>query len=276
MENGKVSRSLEDGWDYRPDWRAVLIAGSLGTQPGGERDGLPSDEPDLVIRQVLRFHKRGTCASARAIRWAQKCHDDRLKNILAAIVQAMIVADQSREQIAARVGTTPLAITFFERLFFDVRRYLHLNEWVASVVLPTAAAGLQDRMAIKARMFMATAFHYGMRELDQVMTAAVPTSEEALEHLATKIRAAITMRAHEAMQNLAATPAGAGDVARYLEFARLPAQQDRAKQEDKLQAFGNNLMEIIHRKKAEEAAAGGDFPSRSTGLAPTQGTFSPS
>jgi hypothetical protein len=51
---------------------------------------------------------------------------------------------------------------------------------VASVILLAAAEAPLDRVAMKVRMLWPRPF-YGMRELDQVMTGAVPTTEDALD-----------------------------------------------------------------------------------------------
>src|SRR4051794_14835828 len=115
--------------------------------------------------------------------------------------------------------------------------------------LPGGCPVTTDQIAMKTRMFLATAYHRGIRGLEQIMTNTIPTNGAELARLNSEIRAAITVRAHEAMQFLSATNPGAHDIARYFELARLPMGQDTSKQEDKGIAFAEGIRRLMHEKK---------------------------
>lgn len=139
-----------------PHWRwlrAVQIDAG-GPQAARQRDGAKGYE---WIRRALR-HKRRTERSGNMpgavygllerdsnVFWAHSIWaDDRAATRWS--IEARILAGETDEEIADKLGTVPGVIEAFEGLFFDVRDKMAHTDYVSAVVLTAAVMrGLQER-----------------------------------------------------------------------------------------------------------------------------------
>lgn len=248
-----ILRNLEDGWDYQPDWRAAVVEQTLAERPAATLAQLCGEEPDRVIRHALQFKKTGQGASSKVFGYCYRCHAARTSNIASAIIRSMTVAGFSTEEIAKRLNTALFNVVVYQRLFFDVGRYRGNREWMGSIVAPHSPVNARDPIAIKEAMLLAAALHGGKPGLRQLLEGTVPTTPEEIEAMASAIRGALTMRAHQfALQSLH-TGLGPDDLAKYIELMRLPAVKDTSGQHTRMNAFHMELIDLLDRKSAEAA-----------------------
>lgn len=125
-----ISRSLRQG-NYSPDWRLQVFQqhGEEITKAKHEFkavNSILSREKDPFVRQLIlhEFGRGGLLGDA--IRFFQF---ERFTRTGAAI-KAMVVASLSPDQIAEEVGTNSFYIIVFEKLAFDLRRYLEHRTWL--------------------------------------------------------------------------------------------------------------------------------------------------
>jgi hypothetical protein len=128
-----VLRRLEDGLDYQPDWRFQLVQqylADLAKDKGSDQvEDILNREQDEGVLQLLRFHEGGEVTSKGPVEYAV-----RLASLnLAAQVKAMVIAGRSVEKIAKDMTTDPSNIEHFEKLYFDVRRYLEHRAWLRNI-----------------------------------------------------------------------------------------------------------------------------------------------
>jgi hypothetical protein len=139
-----------------PHWRwlrAVEIDG------GGKNTSRKIDGADGFrwIRRALRMKRRydhfsGDPASFHSLMlrdedmfWAHAMWADDKSNTRW-IVEARVLAGESDEDIAQKVGTTPEIIAAYVNVFFDVREKLENKDYIASTVMGDAVSrGLQER-----------------------------------------------------------------------------------------------------------------------------------
>ena len=105
-----VPRRLDDGWDYRPDWRTQQIDEYLAeiAKVTDRKDALQQilfRERDPVLRQGLRFRLHGACAGTAAFSWAVRCARDNTRSGVLSMVKAMVIAGLPRGLIAGELGT---------------------------------------------------------------------------------------------------------------------------------------------------------------------------
>jgi hypothetical protein len=219
--DGGIARGLEDGWDYRPDWRLRLVK----RMRAQHRDycEVIFTERDPFVRQLFRLFVKGECAATDAFQWAVRCHSTRKSSLAAGILNAMTVTDFSTAQIAERLNTFPFAITVYQKLFFDVARYRGNRAWLGMIVLPDNPSTTDNPFMLKSRLLMAAAFHGGAKRLTQVMTGRMPNDAEVAK-LRGEIGAALAARAHQFI--IGGGHPDAGDFTNFLEILRLPRDED--------------------------------------------------
>ena len=83
-----------------------------------------SGEKDPYVRQLLLSQSGRRSVIPAAIEYALRCYRSQNENWIAARIAAMVVAGRSSAEIAEEIGTEPVHVVAFEKIFFDVRRYL--------------------------------------------------------------------------------------------------------------------------------------------------------
>ena len=173
----KITRRLEDGPDYRPDWRHLQVREYLNfiDQSDAAAAGLDkilSEESDAFVRDLLLFHSERPCGN-EGIAYAVKCQRHS-KTPFASAIKAMVIANVSPERIAREFGTTKERIETFEKLYFDARRYLKHRGWIRGVCYPAKPNSVD---ATELRWF-AVAFRRGWPGVEEVVLGRVPKSGE--------------------------------------------------------------------------------------------------
>jgi hypothetical protein len=134
-------RTLQEGPDYQPDWRfrtveLYFLELSKAKDAASRIDAILAQERDPYLRQVLKFHTNRRCVIHAAIRYALSCRATNVENRIGSLIRAMTVAGRTPEQIANEFGTEPLNILTYQKLFFDVSRYLDRRGWLKRVCFP--------------------------------------------------------------------------------------------------------------------------------------------
>jgi hypothetical protein len=169
----KITRRLEDGPDYEPDWRHLQVREYLNfidqsDAADARLDKILSEEPDSFVRDLLLFHCERPCDN-EGIAYAVKCQRYR-KTRFASAIKALVIAHGSPEQIAHEFGTTKEKIETFEKLYFDVRRYLNHRGWLRGVCYDSVDA-------TELRWF-AVAFRRRWPGVEEVVLGRLPKSGE--------------------------------------------------------------------------------------------------
>jgi hypothetical protein len=185
----KITRALEDGADYQPDWRHLQVQQYLKDIYHEDAEPLTrtrlneilKEEPDPFVRHLLSFSCGRPGGNDEAIEYAVKCWRDNFRTLSASRIKAMVLADGTPERIAHEIGTTEDKIDTFEKLYFDVRRYLKHKAWLASICFP---AKPDAAIAVQSRWF-AVAFRRGWPGIEEVVLGHVHKGcERTLQHAA--------------------------------------------------------------------------------------------
>ena len=160
-----IPRSLRESPNYSPSWRSevfeqYLIKIAEAKDQSTTLSEFLSRERDPFIRQLLLFRFDRRCVIPDAVRYAVECLQSETQNRVAGMVKAMIVAGRTARQIALEVGTVPLNIRAFEKLYFDVRRFLENRVWLKEVCYPSLLGNEPDYRQAEAR-WLAVAFERG-------------------------------------------------------------------------------------------------------------------
>lgn len=136
-----IIRSLVEGPDYKPDWRLrlseqYLLQISQAKDMSAATDLIVSKECDPFVRQLVRFHSGRGSIIATSIEYALRCDRYAHTTRVPALIKAMIAAGQTTEEIAKQVSTTAMNIRTFEKLSFDVRRYINNRVWLRDICFP--------------------------------------------------------------------------------------------------------------------------------------------
>src|SRR5258707_9405799 len=137
----KIIRALEDGADYRPDWRNLQVQeylnsiDQLDAEAPTRLDEILSAESDPFVRDLLLFHCGRPCSNEKRIEYAVNCQSTSETDAASAI-KALVIANVSPERIAHEFGTTKEKIETFEKLYFDARRYLTHRGWLSGICFP--------------------------------------------------------------------------------------------------------------------------------------------
>lgn len=130
-----IVRSLKEGPDYLPHWRFLIGEQHLSEiarapDASAALQKILSEEKDSWIRQLLLFHSANRPSKSRAIEYALRCYRSQNENRTATQIAAMVIVDRSPRDIALEIGATSANVVAFEKLFFDVRRYLDQRFWI--------------------------------------------------------------------------------------------------------------------------------------------------
>jgi hypothetical protein len=153
-----ITRNLEEGLDYSPDWRNRVVQQYLGellvTSEGRSLKlaKIIVAEPDEDVIDFVVFHLNGPAVFERCIAYAVRCVRANATNNAASKIKAMILADFVREEIAIEFGAKTRDIHLFEYLFFDVRRYLIRRTWLHGLCYPNNTEGRTPEEMTELRM----------------------------------------------------------------------------------------------------------------------------
>lgn len=88
-------------------------------------------------------------------------------------IEARVVAGESDEEIAAKLGTAPEVVTAYVNVFFDIREKLHNVDYMLNVVMADAVVrGLQERQYDLLWKLMG--YHGGPHALDAAISKFIP------------------------------------------------------------------------------------------------------
>lgn len=149
-------KSCKDNSKRFPHWR---WARACEIDAGGHKATRQFDGPEgfTWIRRALRTKRRVEKASGRHdslyaamlrdpdMYWAHTIWAED-KNQMRWAIEARVLAEESDEEIADKVGTKPGVINAFINVFFDVRSKLRHLDYVQTVIMADAVSrGLTDR-----------------------------------------------------------------------------------------------------------------------------------
>lgn len=171
--------SIRDNPRRSPHWRwlrAVEID-SGGPRASRFRDG---EDGFTWIRRASRLKRRFEAAGNRPdalyrlvqydreLFWAHNMWTDE-KAPMRWSIEARVLAGDTDENIAKRIGTDPSIIAAYVKVFFDVRSMLENRDYIVNVIMADAVArGVTERQYdLLWKMF---AFHGGSHALDAVMS----------------------------------------------------------------------------------------------------------
>jgi hypothetical protein len=137
-----IPRSLRESANYSPCWRFEVFEQYLVKIAEAKDESTAVSEillreRDPFVRQLLLFHFDRRCLIADSIKYATQCRQSEAQNRIAAMIKAMVVAGRRAEQIALEVGTVAVNIRTFEKLYFDVRRFLENRAWLKQLCYPS-------------------------------------------------------------------------------------------------------------------------------------------
>lgn len=130
-----IVRSLEEGPDYHTHWRFLICEQYLceiarSPDKSVARRKILSAEKDDFVKQLLLFHAEDRSSKPGPIEYALRCYRSRNENLTATKISAMVIAGRSPRDIAQEVGSTRANVVAYEKIFFDVRRYLPQRFWI--------------------------------------------------------------------------------------------------------------------------------------------------
>ena len=151
------------GPGYFADWRfrvceQYLIKIAQAPDSGVALNEILSAEQDPVIKELVSFQFGRESQMAESIQYALSCHKSRSKTLFARAISAMVIADRSSSQIGEELGCIPEHIQAYEKIFFDIRRYLDLRFVIKDLCyFPSSMTSLGD----DASRWLITAFERG-------------------------------------------------------------------------------------------------------------------
>ncbi len=230
-----IARSLDEGWHYRPDWRSATVEAYL-LEKQLQHPPLETlkDEQDCFVRQFYLFRRCGRCLEQPAFKWAYGCVVNNPTTGAASLIKALTIARVPINEIAEKLRTTRKNIAVFEKVFFDVRRYLDEQAWLASIIF-SPSKNFQDPVEFRERHWMAAAFLRGERGLGQAFSPKVTLSAGEREKLTSEIKSVLASRAFEFASALRTglIPPCHADFERFARMldvaARQPVQNDNGK-----------------------------------------------
>lgn len=178
-------QALRDNPRRSPNWRWLR---AVQIDSGGPRPSRAVDGPAGFswIRRAVRLKRRFDAAGNRpellyrlvqydrAMFWAHSMWaDDRAPMRWA--IEARVIAGESDETIADKIGTDTEIVNAYNNVFFDVRDMLNRRDYIVNVILADAVTrGVAERQYdLLWKMF---AFHGGTHVLDTVMSKGAGTT----------------------------------------------------------------------------------------------------
>jgi hypothetical protein len=258
LEAGEIPRRLEDGWHFRPDWRAMIVQRHLASiDPGMEPMLAIRGEEDSYIRQYYLFRRTGRSMNREAFVWAHQCYSNNRQTGAASLIRALTIAGVQVGEIAARMRTRAKSVAVFQRLYFDVSAYLEEKAWLAGLVFPPPSGSL-DLADQRERQWMAAAFLGGLEALERSFSRKVALSNSEREELTSQIRSALTTRACDFVTSLQSgfVPPGPEDLDRLIRMVDATSRQPLPDDRDELRnAFMEGLHSILIEKCQEPELA---------------------
>jgi len=259
----EIARSLEAGPDYAPNWRVLVVNAYLeevaaSNDPLGHIQAVFWREKDPFVRQFLRFRFDGRCVNHGAFQYAVGCDARNRETGAASMIKAMLVADRTPEEIAPELGTAPLNIITFAKIYFDVRRFLSNEVFLRRLVFSDTEGQIATAEALRERRWLAAAFHRGWPGVQQVVFHRTPETAEELENLSMQLHGILTSRALEFAADLETS----GMVPSEADLHRfLAAQNSQSRQPAKEYDGGRTLNDWVR-------ALHGDLMEQVTGDSP--------
>jgi hypothetical protein len=252
-----IARSLDEGWHYRPDWRSATVEAYL-VDKQMEQPPLETlkEEEDCFVRQFYLFRRCGRCLEQSAFKWAYACVVNNPATAAASLVKALTVARVPVNEIAGKLRTSRKNIVVYQRLYFDIGRYLDEQAWLASIIF-APSQNPQDPVEFRERHWMTAAFVRGERGLGQAFTPKVALSPEERDELTSQIRSILTSRAFEFISafRTGLIPPGSEDFERFTEMLDVTSRQPLANDDGEAYArmldSVNSLVDAA-RKAAED------------------------
>lgn len=149
-------QAVRDNPRRAPNWRWLR---AVEIDSGGPRASRAIDGADGFewIRRAIRLKRRFEQANNRPaaiyallqrdrdLFWAHSIWaEDKAPTRWG--IEARVLAGETNEEIAAKVGTSPAVIAAYEQVFFDVREKLQNTDYITNVVMADAVTrGLQER-----------------------------------------------------------------------------------------------------------------------------------
>ncbi len=169
-----IVRSLKEGADYLPHWRfliceKILRETNLAPDASTARSQILFKEKDPFLRKLLAFQWEGGSGKSRPIEYALRCYRSRNENLTATTISAMVIAGQSPRDIAEEIGTTRANVIAFEKIFFDVRRYLELRPWIKALCFFPSRMTVLEKGASR---WLITACEHGWNGLAYVFSTS--------------------------------------------------------------------------------------------------------
>lgn len=228
-----ITRSLEEGSDYSPDWRSCVVAECLKTHAatGASSEVLLKGERDVGIRQVIRHHL-GSSLIPEAVRYALGCQQHNGMTGIASNIRAMALAGLTYDQMAKEVVTSRRNIFVFCRLYFDIERYINNETWLESLLRRDFCGG-ENQAKSRERRLLKSAFHKGLDGVAHLLSPRQSRTTEEIQELSDQVRYAVAARAMEYIEDLndGGVPPGPDDFNRHLMVsaaaARNPVSEDR-------------------------------------------------
>jgi len=124
--------------DYQPDWRHKwfeqdCVEVARAADKSAKAEELSELAKDPFVSLLFKAHfSEPTSEERSAVKWASRARDTEQ---VAHIIEAMVVADYSAEEIAKEFGTDKINIEAYEKIFFDVRPYLQFRGWLKTFCL---------------------------------------------------------------------------------------------------------------------------------------------
>jgi hypothetical protein len=170
-----VARSLSEGLDYEPGWRAWLASFYHQEFFTAEQNGggflFPPGEKDDHVIQYFTFKTYGSCREAditEAIRWSERNHLRSEENM--AKIRAMVVAGATDDYIAGKFFTKPENVATYVKLFFDVRSCLDSPIWMDTFIKPEKTELTTTPFELRELIWLAIGYQKGLAALEDFIS----------------------------------------------------------------------------------------------------------
>jgi len=238
-----------------PSWRFDRVMELLRHHP---RPARPAPHDDDYIRQARRFvmdfrscpqsKRMELFARNPGLYYAYSIHNDDEDEMTSCILQARLLARQSHEDIAHAMKTLPSTVTWYEKLFFNVKDRWEHKDWIVRQILgPAVERGLLHRdHDLTLKLF---AFFGGPHVLDLVLTGfqqsgLAQTIEAAKAFVVAQVRDSLARRcAIEAAEGFTVNEFNVIDLFNaHAKFLELEQELGSGQARDQIEA---NIMQMI-------------------------------
>ena len=250
--NFPITRNLEDGPDYQPDWRYQLVQEFLKAHAKAKEatscEELLADEKDVLVRLVVRYHLTQECAAPEPVRYALAAQQSNRITGQATTIRAMALAGRNCGTIANYLKTTKLNIVVFTRLFWDIERYLEQPFWLESLIRHEGCRG-NGSEHVRERRLLRVAYHKGWEGLREALLPRQSRSKADVKAVMVEIQHAVGVRALEFVEALQdeGVPTGQDDFQRHLMVSAIKSR-DIDPDNDETKTWGDWLREAAERE----------------------------